>query len=367
MVSGLWSHDYMKLIIQIPAKDEEEHLPAVLRELPRAIPGVDQIEVLVIDDGSKDRTAQVALEHGAHHIIRHVSNKGLAAAFQTGVDAALRLGADIIVNTDADNQYPSDQIAALIAPILQHRADIVIGDRQTHALAHFSRQKRLLQHIGSWVVRRASNTEVPDSVSGFRALSREAALRIFVTTDFSYTVENLIQAGKRRLTVAHIPIRTNHTRPSRLHNGNWNFVKAQAAIIVRTYATYEPFKTFSYIAAPFVLLGLIFLSRAAYVYVRRNLPPELFGSYAADNTQALVLGGVLLVIGFITFLIGLVADRIGSNRRMLEELLYRVRRAELEDISWRQHVEQRLEQLETQQATGLVIQRARGADPTELD
>lgn len=350
----------MKLIIQIPAKDEEKHLPLVLSELPRHIPGIDQIEVLVIDDGSNDRTAEVAIAHGAHHVVRHISNKGLAAAFQTGIDTALRLGADIIVNTDADNQYPSDQIAELVAPIIARQADIVIGDRQTQTLEHFTRQKRLLQRIGSWVVRRASNTEVPDSVSGFRALSREAALRVFVTTDFSYTVENLIQAGKRRLTVAHVPIRTNPTRPSRLHKGNWNFVKLQAAIIVRTYATYEPLKTFSYIAAPFVFMGILALMRAAYVFFARR-----FFNGEGDNFQSLTLGTGFLVLGFIVFLIGLVADRIGGNRRMLEELLYRVRRAELDDIGWRQRVEARLDQLEAMQDTGLMIQRARGADAEE--
>jgi glycosyltransferase involved in cell wall biosynthesis len=347
----------MKLIIQIPAKDEEKHLPIVLRDLPREIPGVDQIEVLVIDDGSNDRTAEIAIAHGVDHVVRHISNKGLAAAFQTGLDASLRLGADIIVNTDADNQYPGDQIAQLVAPIVDGRADIVIGDRQTHAIEHFSRQKRALQRVGSWVVRRASNTEVPDSVSGFRALSREAALRIFVTTEFSYTVENLIQAGKRRLTVAHIPIRTNPTRPSRLHKGNWNFVKQQAAIIVRTYATYEPLKTFSYIAAPFVLFGIAFLLRAGYVFVSRRY----FGG-EGDNLQALTLGTGFLVLGFIVFLIGLVADRIGGNRRMLEEILYRTRRAELADIAWRQEIEARLAELGEEPERPLVLQQARGRD-----
>ncbi len=324
----------MKLIIQIPAKDEAATLPAVLADLPRALPGIDEIKVLVIDDGSRDGTAAIALAHGADHVVSHVANKGLPAAYQTGIDTALRLGADIIVNTDADGQYPGSAIGELVAPILRHEADIVIGNRQTHQLDHFTAQKKLLQRVGSGVVRWASDTDVEDTVSGFRALNREAALRIFVTSDFSYTVESLIQAGKRRLVVTTTPITAQPTRPSRLHRGNWNFVKRQSSVIVRTYATYEPLKTFFYIALPFALVGVGLLVRAAYVYFERNFP-RIFGSSKADNTQALILGGVLLLIGFLIFLIGLLADRIGGNRRLLEELLYRQRRAELETLLWR--------------------------------
>ncbi len=332
----------MKLIIQIPAFNEEHTLPHVLRELPRSIPGVATIEILVIDDGSTDRTAEVAMANGAHYVVRHVSNLGLAAAFQTGMDAALRLGADIIVNTDADNQYPGDQIPELVGPVVRREADIVIGDRQTHALDHFSRRKRVLQRVGTWVVGRASGIQALDSVSGFRALSREAALRLFVTTDFSYTVEHLIQAGKRRLTVTHVPIRVNPTRASRLHRGNWNFVKRQAATIVRTYATYEPLRTFTYIAMPFLIFGVMFLLRATYVFLRGR-----FGVPIGTNFQALTLGTGLLVLGFVIFLIGLVADRIGSNRRLLEEVLYRTRRSELDHLQWRRMVETRFDHLET--------------------
>jgi glycosyltransferase involved in cell wall biosynthesis len=347
----------MKLIIQIPAFNEEDTLPQVLRELPHSIVGVDQIQILVIDDGSTDRTAEVAVASGAHHVVRHVSNRGLAAAFQTGMDAALRLGADIIVNTDADNQYPGDQIAQLVAPIVERRADIVIGDRQTHTLPHFSRRKRALQRLGSWVVQQASGIEALDSVSGFRALSCEAALRLFVTTDFSYTVEHVIQAGKRRLVVAHVPIRVNPTRASRLHRGNWNFVKRQAATIVRTYATYEPLRTFTYIAMPFLIFGFGFLLRAVYVFVGRRL-----GITGGDNLQALTLGTGLVVLGFVIFLIGLVADRIGSNRRLMEEVLYRMRRRELDHLEWQRTVAARFDELDATQRTGVLVGRASDAD-----
>ncbi len=247
----------MKLIVQIPVLDEADSIAAVLADIPRIIPGVDSVEVLIIDDGCTDNTIAVALTHGADHVVRHTSRKGLATAFQTGIDTALRLGADIVVNTDGDHQYPGAEIPRLVAPILAGRADYVIGDRQIDSIAHFSPLKKTLQAIGSGVVRWASDTTVSDAVSGFRALSREAALRTFVTSDFSYTVENLIQAGKKRLTIATIPITTNPVhRPSKLHRGNWDFVKQQAATIVRTYVTYEPLKTFTYIAAPFLLRSL---------------------------------------------------------------------------------------------------------------
>ena len=324
----------MKLIVQIPALDEAETLPAVLRGIPREIEGVDRVEVLVIDDGSKDGTAAIAAAHGADHVVRNLAKKGLPIVYQTGIDTSLRLGADIIVNMDGDGQYTGAEIPRLIAPILQRKADLVIGDRQTATLGHFTGRKKLLQRFGSSVVRWASETEVPDTVSGFRALNREAALRLFVTTDFSYTIESLIQAGKRRLTIAHVPVSANATRPSRLHRGNWHFVKRQASTIVRTYATYEPLKTFTYLAAPAVVIGALLLLRAAYVYFGRNL-----GVVSGDNTQSLIAGLGFLMLGALLFAIGLVSDRIGGNRRILEEILYRQRRAELQDIAWRDHVE----------------------------
>jgi glycosyltransferase involved in cell wall biosynthesis len=285
----------------------------------------------------------VALRAGANHVVRHTANKGLATAYQTGVDTALRLGADIIVNTDADDQYPGDEIPRLVAPIVEGRADIVIGDRQVQLIEHFTPLKKALQHVGSSVVRWASETDVPDTVSGFRALSREAALRTFVTTDFSYTVEALIQAGKRRLTVAAVPIRTNYVkRPSRLHRGNWNFIKHQAAIIARTYATYEPLKVFSYIAAAFFVPGALLLAWAAFIFVARRLLPD----FAASNDQSLLVGSVLVVMALVTFLIGLLADLVGGVRRLQQELLYRVRTMQVEDEDWRRAVGQRLDALE---------------------
>jgi glycosyltransferase involved in cell wall biosynthesis len=278
--------------------------------------------------------------------VRHTANKGLATAYQTGIDTALRLGAEIIVNTDADNQYPGDEIPRLVAPLVAGQADIVIGDRQVRQIEHFSPLKKALQYVGSSVVRWASETDVPDTVSGFRALSREAALRTFVTTDFSYTVEALIQAGKRRLTVAAVPIRTNQVkRPSRLHRGNWNFIKQQAAIIARTYATYEPLKVFSYIAAALFVPGALLLLYAAYVFLARFF----IDNFAATNTQSLLVGAVLVVMALITFLIGLLADLVGGVRRVQQELLYRVRTMQVDDEAWRRTVAERLDALEEAQ------------------
>ena len=332
----------MKLIVQIPALNERATIGAVIAEIPRTIPGISQVEVLVIDDGCTDDTLLVAQRAGADHIVRHTANKGLAHAYQTGIDTALRLGADIIVNTDADNQYPGSEIPGLIAPIVAGHADIVVGDRQVQQLDHFSPLKKRLQHIGSSVVRWASETDVPDTVSGFRALSREAALRTFVTTEFSYTVEALIQAGKRRLTVIAVPIRTNYVdRPSRLHRGNWNFIKRQAAIIARTYTTYEPLKVFSYMAIALFLPGILLLGRAIYVFIGRRIT-DLTG----DNLQALVVGGILLLMALLTFLIGLLADLVSGVRRIQQELLYRVRTMQVEDEAWRRLVAMRLTNLE---------------------
>lgn len=311
----------MRVIIQIPCHNEAETLPAVLHEIPRSIPGVDSIETLVIDDGSTDATMQIARECGADHIVRHTRNRGLAAAFQDGIDACLKLGADIIVNTDGDNQYPQADIPRLIEPILRGEADMVIGDRQTHMLKHFSPQKKLLQAAGSWVMRQASATEVPDAPSGFRAMSRDAALRLFVTSKYSYTLETLIQAGMKRLSIAYIPIEARPTRPSRLFKSNWGYVRRSAATIVRIYSMYEPLKVFFTIGSLVFLMGLLLGIRYMYYY---------FTGFGMGHVQSLILAAVLLLVGFQIFVIGLVADLISINRRLQEETLQRVRMLELQ-------------------------------------
>ena len=247
----------MKLIIQIPCYNEAQTLPETLAELPTKIPGIDCLETLIIDDGSKDETVAVAQSLGVDHVISLPQNRGLAQAFQTGLDACLRLGADIIVNTDADNQYPGRFISDLVMPVLHDEADIVIGNRQVAAIPHFSPIKKALQKLGSWTVRTVSGTTVPDAASGFRAYSREAALRLNILTRYSYTMETIIQAGKLGLSIQSVPIETNApTRPSRLQRNMWHFIKAQGGTIMRLYAFYEPLRTFSYIAAPFLIVGL---------------------------------------------------------------------------------------------------------------
>jgi glycosyltransferase involved in cell wall biosynthesis len=237
-----------KLIIQIPCLNEAETLPATLAGLPRSIPGIDVIETLIIDDGSRDGTAEVAIAAGADHVVRLRRNKGLAAAFAAGIDASLKRGADFIVNTDADNQYPGHQIASLLAPLLRGEADIVIGDRNIAEVQHMSWRKRQLQRLGSWVVRQVSSTSVPDTTSGFRAYTRDAALRMTVVSEFSYTLESIIQAGKKRMAIAHVAIESNpRTRPSRLFDSMFSYIKRSAATIVRIYAMYEPLKIFTYV------------------------------------------------------------------------------------------------------------------------
>jgi glycosyltransferase involved in cell wall biosynthesis len=309
-----------KLIIQIPCLNEAQTLPQTLRDLPTSLPGVDTIELLVVDDGSRDDTVGVARAHGVHHIVRFRRNKGLAAAFIAGIDAALKLGADFIVNTDADNQYVGADVAKLIEPLVAGRADMVIGDRNIQELQHLTWHRKRLQAIGSWVVRQVSGTQVPDTTSGFRAYTRDAALRLTIVSDFSYTLESIIQAGKKRMAIAHVPIRTNpRLRESRLFSSAWTYIKASAATIVRIYAMYEPLKVFSYIGLTLFGIGLAVTLRFVYYY--------LTGS-GQGHLQSLILSAVLMIVGFQVVLIGLLADVISGNRKLIESLLLRVRALE---------------------------------------
>jgi len=311
----------MKLIIQIPCFNEESTLPITVGDLPRQLPHIDEIELLVIDDGSTDRTAAVARELGVDHIVRFRRNRGLARAFLAGLDAALRAGADIIVNTDADNQYCADDIEMLIAPILAGRADIVVGDRDVANVPHFSPLKRWLQRFGSWVVQQASGSPIPDAASGFRAFSHEAALRIHVLSDYSHTLETLIQAGAQRMAVEHVPIRINpETRESRLIRNLPQYLMHSAITIVRTYVMYQPLRAF-------VGIGILFLIGGVFLGAR--FLAFFFLSQGAGHVQSLILAAILIIVGFQTCLIGLLADLIAVNRKMLEDALFRIQRMEV--------------------------------------
>jgi glycosyltransferase involved in cell wall biosynthesis len=311
----------MKLIVQVPCLNEEASLPETLRAIPRSIPGIDRVEVLIVDDGSTDRTGEVARAHGADHVVRFTRHKGLAAAFMAGLDASLRLGADIIVNTDADNQYPGHEIPRLIAPILAGEADMVVGDRGVAEVQHFSPTKRMLQRLGSWVVRKVSGTRVTDATSGFRAFTRDAALRINIVSEFTYTLESIIQAGKKKLAVAHLPIEAKETRPSRLFGSTWEYLKRSGATIVRIYAMYEPFRVFVVLGSVLLLGGTVLGLRYAYFWWMGEIRGHL---------QSAILSVLLLILGFLTLQWGLMADLIASNRKLIEDLLYRVRKQELE-------------------------------------
>jgi glycosyltransferase involved in cell wall biosynthesis len=313
----------VKLIIQIPCFNEESDLPGTLAHLPRDIPGVDRVEWLIIDDGSTDATVEVARAHGVDHVVRHTTNKGLAAAFQTGLNACLQLGADIIVNTDADNQYPGTFIPELIAPILAHKADMVIADRQVHLIPHFSRVKIALQRLGSRVVRYVSGTGVPDAPSGFRALSRETALRINVMTGYTYTLETIIQAGKRNLTVTHIPIHVNpKTRDSRLIRSLPDYVARSMITIFKLLVMYEPLRTFTWVSLPFLIAGVGLWLRYAVIWLQGE-------AERGSHVQSILVGSVALLVALFIFMMGLIGELIAINRRLHEETLYYVKRLAL--------------------------------------
>lgn len=312
----------MKLIIQIPCYNEEETLEIALNDLPKELEGIDEIEYLIINDGSHDHTVEVARNWGVHHVVNFNQNRGLAKGFMAGLDGCLRNGADIIVNTDADNQYCAQDIAALIAPILEGRADMVIGERPIDQTAHFSFIKKKLQHFGSWVVRKASNTDIPDAPSGFRALSRDAAMHINVVNDYTYTLETIVQAGRQRIPITSVPIRTNEElRPSRLFSSIWGYVKRSMLTIIRAYAMYKPLKCFSFIACIPTLIGLVYIFRFLLYY--------LMGT-SGGHVQSLILGCTLLIMGFLTFMIGIVSDVIAANRKILEDTQYHARKMEYE-------------------------------------
>lgn len=311
----------MKLIIQIPCYNEAETLPETIHALPEHIAGVDEIAVLVIDDGSEDGTAEVAESLGVQHVVRCPQHRGLASAFVTGLEASLRLGADLIVNTDADNQYQAEDIPGLIEPILAGRADLVVGDRGVATLETFSPVKRSLQRLGSWVMAQASGVRTPDATSGFRAISREAALRTLVLSEYSYTLETLIQAGARRIAVEYVPVQTNpQTRPSRLMSSIPEYLVNSTATILRAYTMYRPLRVFFFVSALMILGGTALGVRYLYFFFQGE----------SGHIQSLILAAILLIVGFQVFLIGLLADLISFNRRILEEVLYALRWTDLQ-------------------------------------
>jgi glycosyltransferase involved in cell wall biosynthesis len=312
----------MKLIIQIPCKDEEATLPVTLADLPRRLEGFDVVEWLVIDDGSTDRTIEVARSHGVDHIVRLTNNKGLAAGFQAGLDACLKLGADVIVNTDADNQYYGPDIAKLVAPILTGDADMVVGDRQVMTIEHFSPAKKLLQRLGSWVVRQASGTEVPDTTSGFRAYNREAAIAMQVVSRFTYTLETIIQAGKMTVAVDHVPVRTNpQLRESRLFPSMWTYIRRNSLSVFRIYSMYEPLRVFMIGALALGLLALIVWGRFLWFFI---------GGHGGGHIQSLILGAVLFNAAMVLAALGVLGDLLSGQRIMLQRIFERIRRVELE-------------------------------------
>lgn len=307
------------LVIQIPCYNEAQVLGKTLADIPKHIPGIDTIIVLVINDGSVDHTEEIALENGVNYILRHRKNRGLAQAFMSGLQVSLALGANIIINTDADNQYPGTYIADMVAPILNGHADMVIGNRQPGKNQHFSILKRLLEEFGSFIIRNLSQTDAPDAPSGFRAFSRYAALRMNVHNSYSYTLETLILAGRDRMKIEHLPIETNPSfRPSRLHKGILHFIWKQSGVIIRSYVLYQPLKTFGLLSIPFIIIGFGLLIRFLVFYL-------LGDSGVGRYSQSVSIGGTLLVFGLLLCLLGLISDAIRANRNLTEEVQVHLR------------------------------------------
>jgi len=317
----------MKLIIQVPCYNEEATLPQTIADLPHEIEGIDTIEYLIINDGSKDNTVNTARACGVHHVVSFTNNKGLARGFMAGIDACLRLGADIIVNTDADNQYNGADIEKLVNPILDSQADMVIGERPIVDTEHFSWKKKKFQRLGSWVVRIASGTSVPDAPSGFRAYSREAALHINVVNTYTYTLETIIQAGANRVALTSVPVRTNpETRESRLFKSMWKYIQRSVAVIIRSFMMYRPLVFFLTIGSVFSIIGTVFIIRFLVF---------LALGQSGGHVQSLVLAAMLIMVGVQCLLAGLQADVIAANRKILEDVRYRLRKIELrETVSW---------------------------------
>lgn len=306
----------MKLIIQIPCYNEAETLEIALNALPKKIDGIDKIEYLIINDGSIDNTAEIAKNWGVHYIVNFKRNKGLAKGFMAGLDACLRNGADIIVNTDADNQYCADDIEELVRPILEGKSDIVIGERPIDAMEHFSPLKKKLQHLGSWVVRIASKSDIPDAPSGFRAYSRDAAMQMNVSNEYTYTLETIVQAGRNKIAMMSVPIRTNaELRPSRLFSSMFGYIKKSMLTILRAFMLYKPMRFFTIVAAIPFLIGVALGIRFLVFF---------FMGAGGGHVQSLILASTLLMLGFMTFVIGLQADIISSNRKLLEDIRYKV-------------------------------------------
>ena len=314
----------MKLIIQIPCYNEEKTLPQTIYDLPKYIDGVDEIEYLIINDGSSDRTVEIAEQCGVHHIVNFKQNKGLAKGFMAGIDACLRLGADIIVNTDADNQYNGGDVAKLVQPIISEQADIVIGERPVDDTPHWSPLKKKLQHMGSLVVRIASGTSIPDAPSGFRAYSREAAMQINVTNAYTYTLETIIQAGMNKVPMSSVPIRTNaETRKSRLFSSMYGYVKRSASVIVRSYVMYRPLKVLGTVGTLVFLPGLLIGLRFLWFFIN---------GYSSGHIQSLILSSLLMMLGVLIFVCGVLSDLIASNRKILEDIQYNIRKMKYDGV-----------------------------------